>query len=441
MGTVYRGWSEDGMTVAVKRVRADLTPKATAHRDREVEINTILAAENSTHRLNHVLVPLDHAVVDHALLIVMPMADESLAQAMKKGTLEESGAADTILQVAQGLEEIHNLGILHRDLKPANVLRIDDRWMIGDFGISRDLSQGTATHTFRRTGDIAYMAPERWNEQSASVRSDLYSLGVLAYEILAGRLPFQGPTAAEFRDQHLHQTPDFSLLEGKRLGILVCRLLEKRENGRPEDARSVVDKIREQHGPLTPAQQKLAEKLLEVEGRSEPDTASQLTQLRSQAFADLEVIVREARESASPLFNFTNAGSVSSKCWLTIPGGRVMFEVWDTAKGSFGEDVIMVGSVQLYKIAAENSTVPHGNIVCQGDENDWTWFLVQFQVASPALSDFYKLGPVDRPHGFTQTTFLSERPHLASTPIWRMTQERLTSDAVLRLICDLLDRF
>ncbi len=440
MGTVYRGWSEDGMPVAVKRVRADHTPKATALRDREVEINTILAAENSTQRLNHVLVPLDHAVVGDALLIVMPMADESLAQAMKNGTLTEGGQADTILQVAQGLEEIHSLGILHRDLKPANVLRIGDRWVIGDFGISRDLSEGTATHTFRRTGDIAYMAPERWNEQSASVRSDLYSLGVLAYEILAGQLPFQGPTPADFRHQHLHETPDFARLAGKQLGILVCRLLEKRENGRPEDARSVVDLIRQQHGPLTHAQQRLAEKLLEVEGRSDPDTASQFTQLRSQAFADLEVVVREARESANPLFNFTYADSMSDKCWLTIPGGRVMFEVWHTTKGDFGEDVILVGSVQLYKIAAKNSTVPHGNIVCRGDENGWVWFLVQF-VASPGLSDSYKAGTVDQPHGFTQATFLSEWPHLASTPKWRMNQERLTSDVVLRLITDLLDRF
>ncbi|MEU8991654.1 serine/threonine-protein kinase [Streptomyces sp. NPDC048558] len=437
MGTVYRGWSDIDCSgtdtqVAVKRVR-DITVS-----DREVEINAILSAENSTRRLNHVLVPLDHAVVDDTLLIVMPLADESLSQAMVNGTLPEADETETILQIARGLEEIHSLGILHRDLRAANVLRLDGRWVIADFGISRDTSRGTAAHTFRRTGHVAYMAPERWDEHSASVRSDLYSLGVLAYEILAGQLPFQGPENIDFRDQHLNQSPNFSALQGKPLGLLVRRLLEKDPNRRPEDARSTIDMIRQQQSPLTEAQKRLAEKLL---GQPQRDSTAQFTQLRSEAFSELIFTVKEARESVDPLFDFTFADSTPTKCWLTIPGGRVMFEVWQTPKGEFGEDVILAGTVHLYKIASKNPADPRGNIICQSGANGQTWSLLQFEVASSGLSESYELGSRDKPHGFSLETFRSEQPHLASTPLWRMNQKILTSDIVLELVEDLIDRF
>jgi eukaryotic-like serine/threonine-protein kinase len=78
------------------------------------------------------------------------------------------------------------MGIIHRGLKPANVLRYAGRWKLADFGIARDQEIGTQDPTFVGWGSFPYMAPELWELKSPTIKTDLYALGCLAYELLAG---------------------------------------------------------------------------------------------------------------------------------------------------------------------------------------------------------------------------------------------------------------
>ena len=98
-------------------------------------------------------------------------------------------------QVSLGLKELHSVGVIHRDLSSANILRLEGRWKLSDFGISRDSDIGTRQVTFKARSDIGnpyYKAPELWEGGSPDVRSDLYALGCVAFEVLKGRPPFEG---------------------------------------------------------------------------------------------------------------------------------------------------------------------------------------------------------------------------------------------------------
>ena len=97
--------------------------------------------------------------------------------------------------------------VVHRDLKPENVLRLDGRWCLADFGISRYAEATTAPDTRKFAMSPQYAAPERWRAERASGAADVYAVGVMAYEMLTGVLPFAGPAFEDFRDAHLHQDP------------------------------------------------------------------------------------------------------------------------------------------------------------------------------------------------------------------------------------------
>src|SRR5207249_9510398 len=87
-----------------------------------------------------------------------------------------------------------NRKIVHRDLKPENVLLLGDSWCLADFGISRYAEATTAPDTQKFALSPPYAAPERWRAERASSATDVYSLGVIAYEMLSGSRPFPGPS-------------------------------------------------------------------------------------------------------------------------------------------------------------------------------------------------------------------------------------------------------
>jgi serine/threonine protein kinase len=112
------------------------------------------------------------------------------------------------LDVAQGLAHSHERGILHRDVKPANVFIRAGRAKLGDFGTGFFIGDAFSGETQRaRVGTAFYMAPEMFQGESASPKSDLYSLGVLAYELIAGARPFTGQTADELMLAHTSGVP------------------------------------------------------------------------------------------------------------------------------------------------------------------------------------------------------------------------------------------
>ena len=120
------------------------------------------------------------------------------------GKLEPAQASEVVRQTLLALGHAHAQGIVHRDIKPENVLVTTDGMVkVADFGLARAYADGRATQAGAVTGTVQYLAPEQIRGEPADPRSDLYSLGIVTYELLTGKLPFTGETAMSIAYKHL----------------------------------------------------------------------------------------------------------------------------------------------------------------------------------------------------------------------------------------------
>jgi DNA-binding SARP family transcriptional activator/tRNA A-37 threonylcarbamoyl transferase component Bud32 len=182
---------------------------------------------------------------DGTPFLVMPyVAGGSLADRLAGGPLPMAEAKRHIAQIASALAAAHRLGIVHRDVRPANVLydRDSDRVLLADFGIAAVLEDGSAasvrlTRPGEALGDVKYASPEQLRGESVTQRADVYSLGVMAFEMLTGRLPFEGTKPAHLLAAHVTAEP-LRLREllpdaDRKLEALLGRCLQKRPEQRP----------------------------------------------------------------------------------------------------------------------------------------------------------------------------------------------------------------
>ena len=243
-----------GRRVVVKVLAPELAEGLSADRfEREVR----LAA-----RLQHPhIVPLlaAGALSNGALYYTMPFVEgEGLADRLaREGALPVDDAVRLLRDVASALAYAHRHHVVHRDVKPANVLVCDGGAMVADFGIAKAISASrdatravgdgadasrfsTLTAAGTSLGTPAYMAPEQALGDAVDHRADLYALGVLAYELLTGRPPFDGRTAQQLLAAHAVEAPE--PLARRRpavppgLAALVMRCLEKTPADRPQSA-------------------------------------------------------------------------------------------------------------------------------------------------------------------------------------------------------------
>ena len=129
----------------------------------------------------------------------------TLKQVIKKrGALSLSEAIDVMLQITDGIKEAHDEYIIHRDLKPQNILIKDNGEIkITDFGIAMALNSTQLTQTNSVMGSVHYLPPEQASGKGATIKSDIYSMGILFYELLTGSLPFKGENAVEIALKHM----------------------------------------------------------------------------------------------------------------------------------------------------------------------------------------------------------------------------------------------
>jgi serine/threonine protein kinase/Flp pilus assembly protein TadD len=205
--------------VALKFLPADMAANPEARR-------RLVKEARAASRLNHPNIATIYEVSESesAPFIAMELVNgESLKQILQRGALAPAQLLDIARQIAEGLHEAHLAGVLHRDIKPANImLDPKSRVKILDFGLAtltgRERTAGESEETFvTRTstqnstgGTVPYMSPEQLRGEPADARSDIFSLGVLLYECLAGRLPFRGETSIDILHAILRQ-PHVSL--------------------------------------------------------------------------------------------------------------------------------------------------------------------------------------------------------------------------------------
>ena len=124
----------------------------------------------------------------------------------KRGSLTLSEVVDIMSQLTDGLAHAHNAYIIHRDVKPQNIMIEDDGLIkITDFGIAMALNSTQLTQTNSVMGSVHYLPPEQANGKGSTIKSDIYSLGILMYELLTGSVPFKGDNAVEIALKHLKE--------------------------------------------------------------------------------------------------------------------------------------------------------------------------------------------------------------------------------------------
>lgn len=239
-GAVFEGQSDDGAAVAIKRLHVDATEAAS----RELRIAEVLAEAGH----EHVMPILDSGLDQQSgrYFIVMPVAEYSLQDALdERGPFPLNEAISVLLDISTGVSEVHD--IAHRDLKPRNVLRHDGIWKIADFGIARFVEESTSLYTLKGALSPAYAAPEQWNYEQTDASTDVYALGCIGYALMTGNPPFPGPSAEEFRIQHLSQPPPALTDENSALGELLLSMLRKQRLSRPSIDRvmSHLERLRE----------------------------------------------------------------------------------------------------------------------------------------------------------------------------------------------------
>src|SRR5262249_40289931 len=271
MGEVYL--AEDlrlGRPVAIKLLARHLIRDETAKA-------RFLREARAASKLDHPSIATVHDIgeQDGELFMVMALYEgETLKKRLERGALPVEEALGVLRQVAQGLEAAHRAGIVHRDIKPANVLVTSaGTAKILDFGLAKLISdsQGqTMTQAGQVMGTPLYMSPEQLRGEAVDWRSDLWSLGALAYELLSGVSPFQTNSSQATVSRILNdEPPSLASVPGVPgwLAELVSQLLRKNPAERPQSASELLRRLEQgdsasrtelRTGPVTTREQRRA---------------------------------------------------------------------------------------------------------------------------------------------------------------------------------------
>ena len=181
---------------------------------------------------------IDWGETNSAWVIVMPRAEKSLRQHLidANGPLSVPDVVAIMTDIAAALVDINENRIVHRDIKPENILYLKGKWRLADFGISRYADATTEPETRKYALSPPYAAPERWRDERATAASDIYSLGVIAHELLTNSLPFSGPDGHDFRRQHLSDGAASLTSVPSALAALIDECLYKAPEARPTPA-------------------------------------------------------------------------------------------------------------------------------------------------------------------------------------------------------------
>ncbi|MEN9970204.1 MAG: hypothetical protein RLZZ229_412 [Actinomycetota bacterium] len=231
--------------VAIKLIHPHLAQDP-SFRDKFIQEARIAARVSHPNLVN----VFDQGEQDGQLFLAMEYVQGiTLRDALKDfGALGANRALDLFEQILLGLGAAHSAGILHRDLKPENVLLADDgRIKLGDFGLAREIDNRTGTGAL--VGTVAYLSPELITRGIADARSDVYAAGIMLFELLTGRQPFEGEQAVQVAYQHANETVPAPSKINQQVPAVVDQLVlwatAKDQTERPSDANELLVAVKQ----------------------------------------------------------------------------------------------------------------------------------------------------------------------------------------------------
>jgi serine/threonine protein kinase len=252
-GVIYKGWDPFiKRTVAIKMCA---TP------DDEVRQRFQQEAEfvgNLVHR--NITLVFDYGVEDGVPYIVQEfLTGFDVDELLKAGVVQgENSIVSILLQVAEGLEFAHERGIVHRDIKPSNIRVLEDGTVkIMDFGIAKSiLAASKLTQTGIALGTAGYLAPEQIQGRTVDARTDIFALGVVAYELVTGVRPFESATLSNVLYKILNEEPEFPMDKevhcSEALDRVIRKCMAKEPGDRYQNAGELLEELRQIAADATP---------------------------------------------------------------------------------------------------------------------------------------------------------------------------------------------
>lgn len=243
MGVIWRGWDKRSQNVvAVKVLKEELIGQATF-------LARLRAEATNAARLHHpnLAAVFDWGETDGQGWIVMELVEgRPLSDILAGGqVLTWEQLAPILIQIANGLQASHEAHVIHRDVKPSNIL-VSDKGVakLTDFGISLAPRAEALTAAGMVMGTAQYLPPEQAMGETATALGDIYALGVIAYEALAGKRPFTGPTQVDIAMSHVKDpVPPLPETVNSQVAALIYQMLEKDPRLRPQSAKQLAEAI------------------------------------------------------------------------------------------------------------------------------------------------------------------------------------------------------
>ncbi len=361
--------------------------------------------------LNHPNICTVHDLVEVAgrYLLVMELVDgRTLHEVLAHGPMAPAQVIATSRQIAAALAEAHRAGILHRDIKSGNIILTPREGVkVLDFGLAKRLAPGPhgapgsapeLTREGMALGTLTYMSPEQLLGKPVDPRSDLFSLGVVMYEMVTGRMPFSGSTAVAVSDAILHKPPRpwGNIAVPERLKAAILRLMEKDPGRRYANAEELDTDLAAIEVSLTPAREKrLSKKMVAALAAAALIVAALggwLWQRSARA--------RWARETATPEIaslvaaeNFPKAAALARQARLVLPKDSALEKLWTDATIEFSVESTPPGADVAYRPyrAGADAWDTLGQTPIQRirvPKNFYVW-----RIAKPGYATAYRIAP------------------------------------------------